>query len=103
MDAPALDPSADPTAVPTAPPVARPVPRSWSWSMTTLLAWRNLAHDRVRLVVTLVGIVFSVVLMGMQSGLLVGFSRTTTGLIDNAAADLWVAPKGTLDVDLGVP
>jgi putative ABC transport system permease protein len=103
MDAPALDPSADPTAVPTAPPVARPVPRSWSWSMTTLLAWRNLAHDRVRLVVTLVGIVFSVVLMGMQSGLLVGFSRTTTGLIDNAAADLWVAPKGTLDVDLGMP
>ncbi|MBL8944570.1 MAG: ABC transporter permease [Myxococcales bacterium] len=71
--------------------------------MTTKLAWRNLAHDRVRLVVTLVGIVFSVVLMGMQSGLLVGFTRTTTGLVDNARADLWMVPKGTLDVDLGGP
>lgn len=74
-----------------------------SWRMTTLLAWRNLAHDRVRLVVTLVGIVFSVVLMGMQTGLLVGFTRTTAGLVEHARADLWVVPKGTLDVDLGGP
>lgn len=71
--------------------------------MTTLIAWRNLAHDRVRLIVTLVGIVFSVVLMGMQAGLLLGFSRATTGLIDFAKADLWMVPKGTLDVDLGTP
>ena len=75
----------------------------WSWGMTTKLAWRNLAHDRVRLIVTLVGIVFSVVLMGMQSGLLVGFTRTTTALVENASADLWMVPKGTLDVDLGGP
>lgn len=72
-------------------------------SMTSLIAWRNLAHDRVRLIVTLVGIVFSVVLMGMQAGLLLGFSRATTGLIDFAKADLWMVPKGTLDVDLGTP
>jgi putative ABC transport system permease protein len=71
--------------------------------MTTLLAWRNLAHDRVRLWVTLVGIVFSVVLMGMQAGLLVGFTRTTSALVDHATADLWMVPKGTLDVDLGGP
>jgi putative ABC transport system permease protein len=71
--------------------------------MTTLLAWRNLAHDRVRLAVTLVGIVFSVVLMGMQTGLLVGFTRTTSALVDNAKAELWMVPKGTLDVDLGGP
>ncbi len=99
----ALDPPA-PASDPVRPlgsAATRAVP--WSWSMTTLLAWRNLAHDRVRLVVTLVGIVFSVVLMGMQSGLLVGFTRTTTGLVDNARADLWMVPKGTLDVDLGGP
>lgn len=71
--------------------------------MTTLLAWRNLAHDRVRLIATLVGIIFSVVLMGMQSGLLVGFSRTTTGLITHSRADLWIVPKGTVNVDLGGP
>lgn len=87
--------------VPT--PPARPSATPFSWSMTSLLAWRNLAHDRVRLVVTLVGIVFSVVLMGMQTGLLVGFAQTTSGLVDHASADLWVVPKGTLDVDIGAP
>lgn len=81
----------------------RPPSAGWSGRMTTLLAWRNLAHDRVRLGVTLVGIVFSVVLMGMQTGLLVGFSQTTRSLVDHAHADLWMVPKGTLDVDLGGP
>lgn len=89
--------------VPTPASPARRTNAPWSWSMTSLLAWRNLAHDRVRLVVTLVGIVFSVVLMGMQSGLLVGFAQTTSGLVDHARADLWVVPKGTLDVDIGAP
>lgn len=69
-------------------------------AMTTLIAWRNLVHDRMRFIVTLVGIVFSVVLMGMQSGLLVGFVHTTSGLVDNSHADLWIAPKGTKNIDL---
>jgi putative ABC transport system permease protein len=68
--------------------------------MTGLIAWRNLAHDRVRLVVTLVGIVFSVVLMGMQTGLLTGFVHTTSGLVTHSNADLWIAPRGTKNVDL---
>lgn len=72
-----------------------------SWAMTTLLAWRNLAHDTVRLIATLIGVVFSVVLMGMQLGLLISFTQTTSGLIDHTRADLWLVPNGTLNVDLG--
>jgi putative ABC transport system permease protein len=72
-----------------------------SWlGMTGLIAWRNLTHDRVRLVVTLIGIVFSVVLMGMQTGLLTGFVHTTSGLVTHSNADLWIAPRGTKNVDL---
>jgi putative ABC transport system permease protein len=67
--------------------------------MTSLIAWRNLAHDRARFVVTLVGIVFSVVLMGVQTGLLFGFADTTSGLVTRSGADLWIAPKGTKNVD----
>ncbi|CAN1549643.1 SalY ABC-type antimicrobial peptide transport system, permease component [Rhabdaerophilaceae bacterium] len=67
--------------------------------MTTLIAWRNLVHDPVRFLTTLVGIVFSVVLIAVQLGMLLGFSRTTAGLIDNTDADIWIAPRGTTNVD----
>ncbi|MCB1567263.1 MAG: ABC transporter permease [Xanthomonadales bacterium] len=67
---------------------------------TALLAWRNLAHDRTRLVATLVGIAFSVVLMGAQLGLLIGFSQTASTLVDHIDADLWVIPLGTTNADI---
>jgi putative ABC transport system permease protein len=59
------------------------------------LASRNLFHDRVRLIVTLVGIVFSVVLFTVQLGLFLGFERMVTTMIDHAHADLWIAPAET--------
>jgi putative ABC transport system permease protein len=59
------------------------------------LASRNLFHDRVRLIGTLVGIVFSVVLFTVQLGLFMGFERMVTTMIDHAPADLWIAPAET--------
>lgn len=55
-----------------------------------LLARRNLFHDRIRLGVTLTGIVFAVVLIVVQVGLFIGFTSATSGLIDNSRADLWI-------------
>jgi putative ABC transport system permease protein len=60
-----------------------------------VLAFRNLFHDRLRLVATVIGIVFSIVLVMVQMGLYLGFGRMVTTMIDNASADLWVMPKGT--------
>ena len=59
------------------------------------LASRNLFHDRIRLIATLVGIVFSVVLFTVQLGLFLGFQRMVTTMIDHASADLWIAPADT--------
>ena len=67
---------------------------------TSLLAWRNLSHDRARFVVTLVGVLFAVLLMGVELGLLLGFARTTSGMVDHTQADLWVTPAGTTNVDI---
>lgn len=58
------------------------------------LASRNLFHDRLRFVATLVGIVFSVVLVMIQMGLFLGFGKMVTTMIDHAPADIWVLPKG---------
>jgi putative ABC transport system permease protein len=57
------------------------------------LAQRNLFHDRVRLAVTLTGIVFAVVLIVVQIGLFLGFTRATSGLIDNSRADIWITSE----------
>jgi putative ABC transport system permease protein len=67
------------------------------------LARRNLLHDRVRLVVTLTGIVFSVVLSAIQLGLFVGFQRATSDIIAHAGADLWVKSTGVTHLETGVP
>jgi putative ABC transport system permease protein len=64
-------------------------------SLIFTLASRNLCHDRVRFIATVVGIVFSIVLVTVQGGLYLGFGRTVTTMIDHAAADLWIIPIGT--------
>ena len=59
------------------------------------LAFRNLFHDRLRFIATVIGIVFSIVLVTVQMGLYLGFGRMVTTMIDHASADLWVMPRGT--------
>jgi putative ABC transport system permease protein len=63
-------------------------------SLVMTLAARNLFHDRLRFTATVIGIVFSVVLVMVQMGLFLGFARMVTTMIDHAGADLWVLPKG---------
>jgi putative ABC transport system permease protein len=66
------------------------------------LARRNLFHDKVRLFVTLTGIAFSVVLMVVQWGLFQGFSTSTSSIIDNSGADLWVTAKNVAYIDQAI-
>lgn len=68
-------------------------------SIAHRLAWRNITHDRVRLVIAVVGVAFAVLLMTLQLGLLIGFARTTSSLVDRARADIWIVPRGAKDVD----
>ncbi len=60
----------------------------------SLLARRNLFHDRIRFAVTLTGIVFALVLIIVQFGLFLGFATTTSNNIDHSKADLWVVFHG---------
>ena len=76
---------------------------AWRSDLTLLIAWRNLVHDSVRLAVTLIGIAFSTILMGLQLGMLLNFMHTTSTIVDHAGADLWVAAHGVRSVDLATP
>jgi putative ABC transport system permease protein len=66
------------------------------------LARRNLFHDKIRLLVTLNGIVFAVVLIVVELGLFTGFTTATSGVMDHSQADLWIAARGTPYVDQAV-
>ena len=64
-------------------------------SLIFKLASRNLLQDRLRFIGTVVGIVFSIVLVTIQLGLFLSFERMVTGMVDHASADLWVGARGT--------
>src|SRR5215831_4971914 len=65
------------------------------------LAWRNILDDRARAAVTLTGIVFALVLVAVQLGLFLGFTRTTSNIIDHSRVDIWVCSKGVPYFDVG--
>jgi putative ABC transport system permease protein len=71
--------------------------------MTFTLAFRNLFHDRVRLAVTLVGILFSIVLVAVQLGLYLGARTMIVSTIDHADGDLWVMAYGTKNFEEAQP
>jgi putative ABC transport system permease protein len=68
-------------------------------SMVTLLAYRNLFHDRLSLFVTLIGIIFSVVLVAVEAGIYLGTENRITAVLDHSDADLWLVPVGTKNFD----
>ena len=72
-------------------------------SMPLLIAWRNLTHDRARFAVTLIGIIFSVILMGMQIGLLLNFISTTSTMASHSNADIFITAPGVNSVDISTP
>ncbi|WP_272699613.1 ABC transporter permease [Desulfovibrio sp. Fe33] len=71
--------------------------------MIATIACQNLFHDKLRLVVTLTGIVFSVVLITIQVGLFLGFTITISSVIDHSGADVWVTSPGVKNFDIALP
>ena len=63
-------------------------------SLVFTLASRNLFQDRLRFIASLMGIVFSVVLVMVQMGLYFGFGSMLTTMIDHASTDLWIVSSG---------
>ncbi|MFM7085336.1 MAG: ABC transporter permease [Hyphomicrobium sp.] len=69
--------------------------------MILTLAFRNLFHDRIRLVVTMVGILFSIVLVAVQLGLYLGSRNMITNMIERTNSDLWITIFGAKSFEEG--
>jgi len=72
-------------------------------AMTFTLAFRNLFHDRIRLAVTMVGILFSIVLVAVQLGLYLGARNIIVSMIERSEGDLWVMAYATKNFEEGQP
>ncbi|MBI2689044.1 MAG: FtsX-like permease family protein [Acidobacteria bacterium] len=68
-----------------------------------ILAWKNLLHDRVRLGVTLPGIVFTLVLIAVQFGMFLDFLDTSANVVGHNTADPWISAPGIPNVNGGSP
>jgi putative ABC transport system permease protein len=66
-----------------------------------LLAIRAMLADRGKLLTSLLGVGFSVVLVNLQGGLLLGFIQKASLLVDYGQADIWVGHRHMNNVDIG--
>ncbi len=67
------------------------------------IARKNLFEDIPRFIVAQAGIMFAVSLVTIQVGILDGFGRSTTRLIEQSDADIWVGAKEMLHLDVTLP
>ena len=67
------------------------------------IARKNLFQDLPRFIVAQAGIMFAVGLVTIQTGLLNGFTRSSTLVLDSSSADLWVASEDMRHLDLTLP
>lgn len=63
------------------------------------LAWKTLYHEKGRFIVTVVGIVFSTILVLTEVGIYLGMMRSATDIIRHNDADIWIASKNIQSFD----
>ena len=61
-------------------------------SMPSILAFRNLVHDKIWLTATIAGLTFAVILVGVQLGIYFGVRKIISDVIDHTHAALWIVP-----------
>ena len=67
------------------------------------LARRQLGHEPLKLVLALLGVTLAVALVGLLFGLREGIRRQVTTFVDNAGAQIYVAPRDTRSFVTGGP
>lgn len=67
------------------------------------VAIRILLYDKIRSLITLLGVVFAVGLIFAQVGIYLGLMQTSSVIIDNTPGDIWVTSKNSRNFDFSQP
>ncbi|MDX9715186.1 MAG: ABC transporter permease [Dissulfurispiraceae bacterium] len=68
-----------------------------------LIALKILLYDKVRSLITLMGVIFAVCLIFAQVGIYMGLMEASSILIDNTEGDIWVISKNSRNFDFAQP
>ncbi len=67
------------------------------------IALRIIRYDKVRSLLTLLGVIFAVTLIFSQIGIYLGLMEASSVLIDNTPGDIWVSSKNSRNFDFAQP
>ena len=67
------------------------------------VALRMMLYDKVRSLLTLLGVVFAVSLIFAQGGIYLGLMETSSVIIDHTPGDIWVTSKNSKNFDFSQP
>jgi putative ABC transport system permease protein len=67
------------------------------------VALRILLYDKLRSLITLIGIVFAVGLIFAQIGIYLGLMETSSVIIDHTEGDIWITSKNSKNFDFSQP
>src|SRR3989339_495461 len=67
------------------------------------VALKIILYDKVRSVITLVGVVFAVALIFAQIGIYLGLMETSSVIIDHTPGDIWITSKNSRNFDFSQP
>lgn len=87
----------------TAPRPRRRTARTGRLRVMLRVGLHMMFHDKAKLVGTVIGVVFAVVLAVQQLSILFGLLDKNVMFIDNAGADIWIVPPGTDKLQPGSP
>ena len=73
------------------------------WQTMGVIGVRMMFHDKLKLVGTLFGVVFAVVLGNFQVGTFMSLLFKNRMFVENAQVDVWVTPPGTRQFQGGTP
>jgi putative ABC transport system permease protein len=65
------------------------------WRVMARVAIHMMLHDKLKMLGTLTGVIFAVVLSNQQAGVFLGLMQKNAMFVENAGADLWIVPKNT--------
>ena len=65
-----------------------------------MFAWRNLIHDRTRLLISAGGVALSIVLVLVLNGIFLGGEQAAVGYIRNQPADIWLMQAGVENIHM---
>ncbi len=68
-----------------------------------LVALKIILYDKVRSLITLIGVVFAVALIFAQIGIYLGLMETSSIIIDHTPGDIWITSKNSRNFDFSQP